>query len=398
MITTDNFKRVLQKLGFIEKNDVFYKKFADLNCELKADFNEKKLIYPENRGLTVNERQTCNFKQPENFVVFECVYKLLSQGYHPKHIELEPKWQVGHGASGGRADYVEKSNTLNFRQANIRPNGVLDLEHKKTYLPDSFNLKYKQYLLKDDDVVIAMTDMNRELNLLAIPTVIKTNGYNLLLNQRVGKFFNYNLKKLIPSYLNEVLKSSVIRQVLQRLGYGNVQANLSRGDLLNIKIPLPPLDIQEKIVAKCQKVDDAVQKAKEEIEKAKSEIVKVIQTPSSNAKTMKLGEACNMKAGKFVAASSIYAQQKDRMYPCYGGNGFRCYVETFTHEGSYPLIGRQGALCGNVNFVSEKFHATEHAVVVIPKVELNIKWLYYKLVDMNLNQYKNRSGTTWTFC
>jgi len=68
------------------------------------------LIYPENKGFTVNERQTCNFKSNENFVVFECVYKLLNQGYNPAHIELEPKWQVGHGASGGRADILVKDN------------------------------------------------------------------------------------------------------------------------------------------------------------------------------------------------------------------------------------------------------------------------------------------------
>jgi len=58
----------------------------------------------------VNERQTCNFKQAENFVVFECVCRLLNQGYSPKHIELEPKWKVGHGASGGRADILIKDN------------------------------------------------------------------------------------------------------------------------------------------------------------------------------------------------------------------------------------------------------------------------------------------------
>ncbi len=68
------------------------------------------MIYPENKGFTVNERQTCNFKSNENFVVFECVYKLLNQGYNPAHIELEPKWQVGHGASGGRADILVKDN------------------------------------------------------------------------------------------------------------------------------------------------------------------------------------------------------------------------------------------------------------------------------------------------
>ena len=51
------------------------------------------------------------------------------------------------------------------------------------------------------------------------------------------------------------------------------------------------------------------------------------------------------------------------------------------------MIGRQGALCGNVNLASVKFHATEHAVVVQPKIEMNVHWLYYALNAMNLGQY-----------
>lgn len=110
MITKDNFKKVLEYLKFKKKDEIFIKKFTNPDFELKADFKNSILIYPETIGFTVNERQTCNFKQAENFVVFECVHRLLSQGYHPKHIELEPKWQVGHGASGGRADILVKDN------------------------------------------------------------------------------------------------------------------------------------------------------------------------------------------------------------------------------------------------------------------------------------------------
>lgn len=110
MITRDNFKQVLEFLGFESNGDIYFKKFEEFDCELKVDFKNEKLIYPENKNLKINERQTCNFKQAENFVVFECVFKLLSQGYNPKHIELEPKWKLGHGASGGRADILIKDN------------------------------------------------------------------------------------------------------------------------------------------------------------------------------------------------------------------------------------------------------------------------------------------------
>ncbi|MBS1781040.1 MAG: restriction endonuclease subunit S [Bacteroidetes bacterium] len=112
MIDKDNFKELLHLLDFAESdNGVFYKDFADIDATLKVDFKSQQLIYPEDKGLIVNERQTCNFSQKENFVVFECVHRLLEKKYKPNHIELEPRWQVGHGASGGRADIMVKDNS-----------------------------------------------------------------------------------------------------------------------------------------------------------------------------------------------------------------------------------------------------------------------------------------------
>ncbi|MBD3843003.1 MAG: restriction endonuclease subunit M, partial [Campylobacterales bacterium] len=110
MITKENFKKVLENLGFTENQHIYSKSFSEFDCELKVDFKKELLIYPESKGFTVHERQTCNFNANENFVVFECVFRLLNQGYNPSHIELEPRWQVGHGASGGRADILVKDN------------------------------------------------------------------------------------------------------------------------------------------------------------------------------------------------------------------------------------------------------------------------------------------------
>ncbi|WP_313656750.1 N-6 DNA methylase [Planktothrix agardhii] len=109
MINQDNFKSLLISLGFEQNKNVLSKYFPHTEGILKVDFNKKELLYPEDQGLTVNERQTCNFSQNENFVVFECVHRLLAKGYKPEHLELEPKWKVGHGASGGRADILVKN-------------------------------------------------------------------------------------------------------------------------------------------------------------------------------------------------------------------------------------------------------------------------------------------------
>jgi type I restriction enzyme, S subunit len=101
----------------------------------------------------------------------------------------------------------------------------------------------------------------------------------------------------------------------------------------------------------------------------------------------KLSNVCAMQAGKFVHASEIFKVRKDNMHPCYGGNGLRGYTYTYTHSGEYPLIGRQGALCGNVTYGVGEFHATEHAVVATKSEGIIEKWLYYLLINLKLNQY-----------
>ncbi len=107
MITKNNFRDMLKTLGFTAEGNTFQKSIGEAN--LKVDFDKEEMIYPEDKGLTVNRQDTCNFSHPENFVVFECVHRLLEKSYKPEHLELEPTWQVGRGASGGRADILVKN-------------------------------------------------------------------------------------------------------------------------------------------------------------------------------------------------------------------------------------------------------------------------------------------------
>jgi type I restriction enzyme S subunit len=100
-----------------------------------------------------------------------------------------------------------------------------------------------------------------------------------------------------------------------------------------------------------------------------------------------LGDIFNLQAGKFVQAANIVDKDAVNKFPCYGGNGLRGYVSNFNREGKYPLIGRQGALCGNLNYAVGQFYATEHAVVVEYFVGTNSRWAFYFLEKLNLNQY-----------
>lgn len=91
-----------------------------------------------------------------------------------------------------------------------------------------------------------------------------------------------------------------------------------------------------------------------------------------------------MQSGESITAEGI---QESGEYPVFGGNGLRGYTSVFTHDGHFVLVGRQGALCGNINYGCGKFWASEHAVVASPVKHIETVWLGEMMRAMNLNQY-----------
>jgi type I restriction enzyme S subunit len=79
-------------------------------------------------------------------------------------------------------------------------------------------------------------------------------------------------------------------------------------------------------------------------------------------------------------------------FPVYGGNGVRGFAGKYNRQGDHVLVGRQGALCGNVILVSGRFWASEHAVVVTPRPGTHVGWLAAVLESMNLGQYSQSAA------
>lgn len=103
---------------------------------------------------------------------------------------------------------------------------------------------------------------------------------------------------------------------------------------------------------------------------------------------VEIGDIFTLQAGKNITADRIADKQSEtHSYPCYGGNGLRGFVSQYNTSGLHALIGRQGALCGNINFADGEFYATEHAVVVDVYAETNTLWAGLFLRALNLNQY-----------
>lgn len=109
MITKDNLKQVLENLGFKNKNENYVKTIN--NYTLLIDYKNQNINYP--KEIKIHDKTTSNFSHPENFVVFECVHRLLEKGYKAEHLELEPKWNLGRDKKGGKADILVKDNENN---------------------------------------------------------------------------------------------------------------------------------------------------------------------------------------------------------------------------------------------------------------------------------------------
>ena len=101
----------------------------------------------------------------------------------------------------------------------------------------------------------------------------------------------------------------------------------------------------------------------------------------------RIGTVFNLQAGKNISSEEIKTEFTPGLFPCFGGNGIRGYVSRKNRTGSYALIGRQGALCGNINYAEGDFYATEHAVVVENFANCSAKWSGLFLQALNLNQY-----------
>jgi len=202
-------------------------------------------------------------------------------------------------------DYVESSNTMNFRMSQIRPEGGIDLDNNPKYLPDEYAELYKDYLLNDGDIVIAMTDMATETKILGVPTIVKTDNRKLLLNQRVGKLYNINQDKIFIPFLRYMLTSQQVNNYYKGLGRGGLQVNIGKQDILNVKIPLPPLPEQKRLVKVLVKVYEKTTKAKENAEKNllsarelfESYLQKIFADLYDSEAKKRLGEVCNIARG-----------------------------------------------------------------------------------------------------
>ena len=223
--------------------------------------------------------------------------------------------------------------------------------------------------------------------------------------------------KMIPRYVHHLLRTPGFAGEAERWSYGITSDmwSLRPEDFKQICGCVPPIEEQTAIVRFLDHADRRIRcyiRAKERLiellEEQKQAIVHQAVTGQIDVRTGQpypaykdsgvewLGEVpehwevrrlktlCDMQSGEAITAMSIDEVGK---YPVFGGNGLRGYAAQYTHDGDFILVGRQGALCGNIHIARGRFWASEHAVVVTRRLKHVLEWFGALLEIMNLNQY-----------
>jgi type I restriction enzyme S subunit len=223
-------------------------------------------------------------------------------------------------------------------------------------------------------------------------------------------------KDIDAKFINYLLNSSIFSQLISLEGRGFTRINLRMEGVLSLPIIFPAEKEEQTQIAnyldyKTTKIDKLIRKKEQLIELLKEERTAIINqavtkglnpnVPMKDSGIEWLGEipehwvakkikyVATLKSGDNITSEEI---EEKGNYPVYGGNGLRGYYSKYTNEGNYILIGRQGALCGNVKYVQGKFWASEHAIVCYLKTEYNWMWFGKLMESMNLNQYNQSAA------
>lgn len=290
-------------------------------------------------------------------------------------------------------------NALQFKYGEIiqKPSNGKDLSEKDCELLEKYTV------VAPDDIVVNGLNLNYDLKSLRIAKVrergIITSAY-IVLRPRNGAN---------ASYYNYYLKALDFQKIFHGMGVG-IRLTLSYNELRPMLLPVPSTGEQQRIASyldkKCGEIDELIalqEKMIAQLTDYKQAVITEAVTKGldPNAKLVPSGiewigdvpegwrvcrikDIVNLQSGTNLTTMDISETSK---YPVYGGNGIRGYYHEYTNEGEFILIGRQGALCGNINYASGKFWATEHAVVCYPQREFARKWLGELLRAMNLGQY-----------
>ena len=328
----------------------------------------------------------------------------------PEHWEVKRMksiYNFGKGLNITKADLVDKGiPVISYGQIHSKLNtGTCIKDSLIKYVPEIFFENNNTSLVKKGDIIFADTSADLEGcgNCIYIDRdMLLYAGYHTIIAKNISTYIN--------KYFSYLFQTDCWRTQIRRTVNGVKLFSIPQRLLASTDIITPSTQEQQSIATyldqKCSEIDELITLQEEMITKLQSYKQSVIteavtkgldkNIPLKDSGIEWIGEIPEhwkiTKIQYLAQLKSCYnlttEEIKDSgLYPVYGGNGIRGYYDKYFLEGDYVLIGRQGALCGNINYSTGKSWATEHAVVCYPKTKYITKWFGELLRVMNLNQY-----------
>lgn len=200
-------------------------------------------------------------------------------------------------------------------------------------------------------------------------------------------------------WLFQQFRSDIIgRQITEHLGATINQ--ITNGSLKSFRVPFPPDEEERNRIAQAlsdmddliASLDTLIAKKQDIKQGAMQQLLtgkRRLPGFSGEWATVDLGSLCSMKSGAGITSRTI---SDSGPFPVYGANGLRGFTNSKTHSGVFPLIGRVGALCGNIQVARGDFFASEHAIVAEPKGKTDPEWLALALGRLGLNRLSEASA------
>lgn len=339
---------------------------------------------------------------------------------------------------GGNVAYLDSG--IGFlRVENLVGYDKIDKSSLKYIDEETHNGFLKRSILEAGDILISIAGT------LGRTGLVREDDLPLNTNQAIAFIRLVNKSKVDGEYIAYILNALTVQKELGNRKVAMAIPNLSLEVISKAIIPLPPLEEQKRIVdvlrhsfvildeidslqakysndlavLKSKIIDAGIQgKLTEQlpedgdaetlytqIQEEKEKLIKEgkikkekpladitadeipFEIPK-NWKWVRIGQVFSLQAGKNKVSADIHSEPDEKYkYPCYGGNGLRGYVDESNVSGKHILIGRQGALCGNINIAENDFWATEHAVVVYKFANIVVDCYEYMFRALNLNQY-----------
>ena len=324
-------------------------------------------------------------------------FHTLPQGW--RRVKLKHTGTFDNGLTYSPSDIVESDGILVLRSSNIK-DGKLAFDDN-VYVKDA----PASLRVKKGDIIIC--SRNGSVNLVGKCAVVDHDiqsvfgAFMMRYRPKIHARYAFYMFQCVVAKYKGMYATSTVNQI--------TLAILSRMNTI-----IPPLPEQKRIAAflevKCADIDKAIAAKQKQLDcidemwknilyKATTQGLDAVGMERTNNvlfpkvpcgwKIKRLKRICSMRSGDNLGAADIFP---DGDYPVYGGNGLRGFYSDFNVSGKFILVGRQGALCGNVHLVEGKFWATEHALITTLYPNMEVRFVAYMMGAMNLNQYASQSA------